>query len=84
MQLSPSLLLLFSPTPYRIIFEEQVAPLIFNIDKQGEHQHDVDHSDEAHDDQAAVHHCNHQQAPSTDNNLSGIMFDSIWHDNSVI
>ena len=44
---------------YRVVLEEQVTPLMLNIEEEGEDQDDVDHGDEAHDDQATVHHVVH-------------------------
>ena len=41
--------------PYSVVFVEQVAPLVLDVEQQGEHDHDVDERDEGHDNQAAVH-----------------------------
>ena len=43
---------------YRVVLEEQVTPLMLNIEEEGEDQDNVDNGDEAHDDQATVqlHH----------------------------
>ena len=35
--------------PYSVVFVEQVAPLILDVEEQGEHDHDVDEGDEGHD-----------------------------------
>ena len=39
----------------RVVFEKQVAPLVLDIEEEREHDDDVDHSDEGHDDKTAVH-----------------------------
>ena len=41
--------------PYSIVFVEEVAPLILDVEQQGEHDDDVDEGDEGHDDKTAVH-----------------------------
>ena len=40
---------------YRVVFEEKVAPLVLDIEEEREHDDDVDHRDEGHDDQPTVH-----------------------------
>ena len=44
----------------RVVFEKQVAPLVLDIEEKREHDDDVDHSDEGHDDKSAVHDQNSQ------------------------
>ena len=39
----------------RVVFEEQVAPLVLDIEEEREHDDDVDHRDEGHDDKTTVH-----------------------------
>ena len=39
----------------RVVFEKQVAPLVLDIEEEREHDDDVDHRDEGHDDKTAVH-----------------------------
>ena len=39
----------------RVVFEEQVAPLVLDIEEEREHDDDVDHRDEGHDHKTAVH-----------------------------
>ena len=41
--------------PYSIVFVEEVAPLVLDVEQQGEHDDDVDEGDEGHDDKTAVH-----------------------------
>ena len=41
--------------PYSVVFVEEVAPLVLDVEQQGEHDHDVDEGDEGHDDKTAVH-----------------------------
>ena len=40
---------------YSIVFVEKIAPLVLNVEQEGEHDHDVDERDEGHDNQTAVH-----------------------------
>ena len=44
----------------RVVFEKQVAPLVLDIEEEREHDDDVDHRDEGHDDKTAVHDQNSQ------------------------
>ena len=44
----------------RVVFEEQVAPLVLDIEEEREHDDDVDHRDEGHDDKTTVHDQNSQ------------------------
>ena len=44
-----------SPGPYGVVFVQQVAPLVLDVEEQGEHDHYVDEGDEGHDDKTAVH-----------------------------
>ena len=44
----------------RVVFEEQVAPLVLDIEEEREHDDDVDHRDEGHDDKTTVHDQNFQ------------------------
>ena len=41
-------------TCYRKVFEEEVAPLILDIEEEPKHQHHVHHGDHNHDNHAAV------------------------------
>ena len=41
--------------PYSVVFVEEVAPLVLDVEQQREHDHDVDESDEGHDDKTAIH-----------------------------
>ena len=45
----------FSTISHRVVPEEKVAPLILDIEEQGEHDHDVDEGDEGHNHQSTVH-----------------------------
>ena len=44
----------------RVVFEEQVAPLVLDIEEEREHDDDVDYRDEGHDDKTTVHDQNSQ------------------------
>ncbi len=39
----------------RIVFEEQVAPFVLDIEEEREHDDDVGHGDEGYNDKSAVH-----------------------------
>ena len=41
--------------PYSVVFVEEVAPLVLDVEQKGEHDDDVDEGDEGHDDKTAVH-----------------------------
>ena len=45
----------FSTISHRVVPEEEVAPLVLDIEEQGEHDHDVDEGDEGHNHQSTVH-----------------------------
>ena len=40
---------------YRKVLEEEVTPLILNIEEQSKHEHHVHHGDDDHDNHSAIH-----------------------------